>query len=116
MLLCLLRIRRPPRSTRSDTLSPYTTLFRSQPDRATMLSRHRAEDRIEAAIGRPPLDTISLEQPAVLRCKQGAAAISRKHPVMTSDIHASIDSPLVCRLVCLVLGRASGWGGVCLCV
>src|SRR3546814_20887733 len=25
-------IRRPPRSTRTDTLFPYTTLFRSQPD------------------------------------------------------------------------------------
>src|SRR3546814_14767368 len=27
-----LMIRRPPRSTRTDTLFPYTTLFRSQPD------------------------------------------------------------------------------------
>src|SRR3546814_7885573 len=26
-------IRRPPRSTRTDTLFPYTTLFRSKPDR-----------------------------------------------------------------------------------
>src|SRR3546814_20182435 len=26
---CFLRIRRPPRSTRTDTLVPYTTLFRS---------------------------------------------------------------------------------------
>src|SRR3546814_18676433 len=26
----MLRIRRPPRSTRTDTLFPYTTLFRSQ--------------------------------------------------------------------------------------
>src|SRR3546814_9824264 len=33
--LCLflfLMIRRPPRSTRTDTLFPYTTLFRSSPD------------------------------------------------------------------------------------
>src|SRR3546814_4232075 len=32
MLLCLffLMIRRPPRSTRTDTLFPYTTLFRSE--------------------------------------------------------------------------------------
>src|SRR3546814_15925715 len=28
-----LMIRRPPRSTRTDTLFPYTTLFRSGPDR-----------------------------------------------------------------------------------
>src|SRR3546814_7082946 len=29
MSICLLMIRRPPRSTRTDTLLPYTTLFRS---------------------------------------------------------------------------------------
>src|SRR3546814_1988126 len=29
MLFCFLRIQRPPRSTRTDTLFPYTTLFRS---------------------------------------------------------------------------------------
>src|SRR3546814_18507454 len=31
-------IRRPPRSTRTDTLFPYTTLFRSKTDRRTTLS------------------------------------------------------------------------------
>src|SRR3546814_1530656 len=32
MFLCFfLMIRRPPRSTRTDTLFPYTTLFRSHP-------------------------------------------------------------------------------------
>src|SRR3546814_20248530 len=30
--LFFLRIRRPPRSTRTDTLFPYTTLFRSKAD------------------------------------------------------------------------------------
>src|SRR3546814_20138928 len=30
-LFCFVRIRRPPRSTRTDTLFPYTTLFRSLP-------------------------------------------------------------------------------------
>src|SRR3546814_4213223 len=29
MFVCFLMIRRPPRSTRTDTLFPYTTLFRS---------------------------------------------------------------------------------------
>src|SRR3546814_3275640 len=32
-------IRRPPRSTRTDTLFPYTTLFRSWPDRLRRLLR-----------------------------------------------------------------------------
>src|SRR3546814_11141002 len=36
-------IRRPPRSTRTDTLFPYTTLFRS-PAAAGVLRRHRAAD------------------------------------------------------------------------
>src|SRR3546814_14863243 len=31
-LCCFLMIRRPPRSTRTDTLFPYTTLFRSLDD------------------------------------------------------------------------------------
>src|SRR3546814_1753998 len=35
-------IRRPPRSTRTDTLFPYTTLFRSP--RAPLPDRHRAGD------------------------------------------------------------------------
>src|SRR3546814_10491810 len=30
VLFCFLMIRRPPRSTRTDTLFPYTTLFRSR--------------------------------------------------------------------------------------
>src|SRR3546814_14553768 len=41
-------IRRPPRSTRTDTLFPYTTLFRSR------IERHRLEIR-EARIARPEI-------------------------------------------------------------
>src|SRR3546814_3870008 len=40
MFFFFLMIRRPPRSTRTDTLFPYTTLFRSQPSRRRLL-RHR---------------------------------------------------------------------------
>src|SRR3546814_20300899 len=43
-----LMIRRPPRSTRTATLFPYTTLFRSQPDPAT---RHRARDDETGRVG-----------------------------------------------------------------
>src|SRR3546814_12059125 len=50
-----LMIRRPPRSTRTDTLFPYTTLFRSQRlwaawprfDRPPGAQHHAAEDRRE---------------------------------------------------------------------
>src|SRR3546814_8107780 len=39
-MFCLLIIRRPPRSTRTDTLFPYTTLFRS--DRGLPQRHHDA--------------------------------------------------------------------------
>src|SRR3546814_11631253 len=45
LLLCgffFLMIRRPPRSTRTDTLFPYTTLFRSPPVRLDCSRRHSA--------------------------------------------------------------------------
>src|SRR3546814_13640500 len=42
MVLCLLRIRRPPRSTRTDALLPYTTLFRSPAGRAGTSDRRLA--------------------------------------------------------------------------
>src|SRR3546814_1883117 len=55
-LLCMdsflfLSIRRPPRSTRTDTLFPYTTLFRSRhPDRFSGLpAGHRRDDRHHTA-------------------------------------------------------------------
>src|SRR3546814_15022609 len=35
-LVFFLRIRRPPRSTRTDTLFPYTTLFRAEIDAETI--------------------------------------------------------------------------------
>src|SRR3546814_14108341 len=58
-------IRRPPRSTRTDTLFPYTTLFRSEgvlravgraiglaPARCKHHARRVAGDAIEKAVGR----------------------------------------------------------------
>src|SRR3546814_9210439 len=36
--ICFLMIRRPPRSTRTDTLCPYTTLFRSGQDPSVLHS------------------------------------------------------------------------------
>src|SRR3546814_5713387 len=42
-VICFLMIRRPPRSTRTDTLFPYTTLFRSpRASPATPLRRYSA--------------------------------------------------------------------------
>src|SRR3546814_13324210 len=44
MTFFFLRIRRPPRSTRTDTLFPYTTLFRSCPDSGSLGLRHHFSD------------------------------------------------------------------------
>src|SRR3546814_15525670 len=38
-------IRRPPRSTRTDTLLPYTTLFRSSGDGEVIVDRYHPGDR-----------------------------------------------------------------------
>src|SRR3546814_6908931 len=46
-----LMIRRPPRSTRTDTLFPYTTLFRS--DRPGKTRRADAGDRDDCAAAEP---------------------------------------------------------------
>src|SRR3546814_14065534 len=46
-LFFFLMIRRPPRSTRTDTLFPYTTLFRS-PDRHRTSGAHRS--RLDEAL------------------------------------------------------------------
>src|SRR3546814_1060997 len=43
-------IRRPPRSTRTDTLFPYTTLFRSP------VALHADDRRFHAHCGRAPVD------------------------------------------------------------
>src|SRR3546814_18189264 len=40
-------IRRPPRSTRTDTLFPYTTLFRSKPEEIDELDRRIIQLKIE---------------------------------------------------------------------
>src|SRR3546814_18905056 len=44
LLLFFLMIRRPPRSTRTDTLFPYTTLFRSRPNGAPRPNNFGIED------------------------------------------------------------------------
>src|SRR3546814_11408686 len=55
----LLITRRPPRSTRTDTLFPYTTLFRSADQRDDRRCDDRADDPARQRIERDP----ALEQP-----------------------------------------------------
>src|SRR3546814_6431526 len=67
-------IRRPPRSTRTDTLFPYTTLFRSHPYRAMAAVKGKGSEvlmnRVETAlINSPPRRWLQrfYEVPVLLR-------------------------------------------------
>src|SRR3546814_7236128 len=55
-------IRRPPRSTRTDTLFPYTTLFRSLgPGLELLLADHLDHDRHEGVAGAAELGALAVE-------------------------------------------------------
>src|SRR3546814_3348841 len=57
-------IRRPPRSTRPDTLFPYTTLFRSNIDRAASLNQ-AATESLDASFSVQLTDNIALTAAAI---------------------------------------------------
>src|SRR3546814_17332723 len=60
-------IRRPPRSTRTDTLFPYTTLFRSDLAKAAGLSRFHFHRVFKEATGLTPKAYATAERAARLR-------------------------------------------------
>src|SRR3546814_15305365 len=70
--------RRPPRSTRTDTLLPYTTLFRSGVDAPRQAEQagyvHRKEGQVEADEQQP-------EAPAAQPLREGFPA-RRRYPVI----------------------------------
>src|SRR3546814_9383571 len=96
-------IRRPPRSTRTDTLFPYTTLFRSRPGHAAArllhLRRRHHPDRARrrpgrrAEVGRQ-LDLQDRQRPHRLPVR-GLQGRSEEH---TSELQ-SLMRHLVCRLL-----------------
>src|SRR3546814_16493818 len=69
----LLIIRRPPRSTRTDTLFPYTTLFRSR-------SLERRVDRLSGSGPRSPAAGQRHGHPALRRRGRRAAAQEHVRP------------------------------------
>src|SRR3546814_3056124 len=74
-----LMIRRPPRSTRTDTLFPYTTLFRSMPPK--MMEKLITRIVMVSSVNRDRLDGNS-EKPALLNA---AMARSEEH---TSELQS----------------------------
>src|SRR3546814_996677 len=83
-------IRRPPRSTRTDTLFPYTTLFRSTDD--PLSRRHRGDDeRRDDGEGRGNRPDAGVRQEARLRaCERDADVGQRRFfGVCRSEEHTS---------------------------
>src|SRR3546814_17170277 len=68
-----LMIRRPPRSTRTDTLFPYTTLFRSDHDRGCDTRLELLRGSIELLAELHDVDAILTERRTDRRCRIGLA-------------------------------------------
>src|SRR3546814_6218316 len=80
-------IRRPPRSTRTDTLFPYTTLFRSDRDAsARARARHRLRHRAHPADRMAPLARLAVHLAEhMVEQHIGAAGRSEEH---TSELQS----------------------------
>src|SRR3546814_8312318 len=75
-------IRRPPRSTRTDTLFPYTTLFRSllAPSTGTIIARVREPGSM--VVSQSPVYSLSLDRPVYVRAYVGESDLGRIAPGM----------------------------------
>src|SRR3546814_19414765 len=104
-------IRRPPRSTRTDTLFPYTTLFRSRPHRRPCgaapnpyLSKERTKprlgeiDRLLFLERAQPLDPAFPPEPRLLEPAIGKRAID-DHRILGDIARAQLPSDAPHRLV-----------------
>src|SRR3546814_19101991 len=102
-----LMIRRPPRSTRTDTLCPYTTLFRStaQQSRANLA---RLEEVYRLSSGKVPsateLDTARAENAhAIAGVRTAEAAVEQASAPLSSDQTQSSKALIVSPVTGLVL-------------
>src|SRR3546814_2814058 len=99
-------IRRPPRSTRTDTLFPYTTLFRSI--RRTLLSMHQKEYTVKSTnkprvliVGAGPgghdrSEEHTSELQSLMRISYAVFCLKKKnesHPSTTDETTARKDTP-----------------------
>src|SRR3546814_12815730 len=102
-------IRRPPRSTRTDTLFPYTTLFRSSVwAQYTVRVPKRAD--VQATLSAASLPSF-VHYPAPLNRKP---AVADPHAVLrVGDQAASEALRLPMHPYLAQIGRASGRAGVC---
>src|SRR3546814_4172249 len=84
-------IRRPPRSTRTDTLFPYTTLFRSSPATRILgrLLRRSRGDRVLAGPARPPARPAALSPRRRRLDRRAAGAVVAPEERLRSEEHTS---------------------------
>src|SRR3546814_7480452 len=87
-----LMIRRPPRSTRTDTLFPYTTLFRSdrRPSNRADLRRARTVRRTADRAARPPGNVTPPGTPLRVswRSTEGRRRRARRSEEHTSELQS----------------------------
>src|SRR3546814_3014809 len=88
-LFFFLMIRRPPRSTRTDTLFPYTTLFRSDPQVA--LGDAVAGSGPEIRVFRPPVADRSEEHTSelqsLMRISYAGFCLNKKKTSLRSSLY-----------------------------
>src|SRR3546814_17988272 len=83
-----LMIRRPPRSTRTDTLFPYTTLFRSAPRMEHPGTEHNV----------PPYTSLQANRPEHRGAAQGGErAFAPRQPADQTPPTAALDSKIPIR-------------------
>src|SRR3546814_10518591 len=90
-------IRRPPRSTRTDTLFPYTTLFRSWPEAARRPRRFLAERRplarrhpqVFPVVGRARSEEHTSELQSLMRISYAVFCLKKKTEKPTENTRTS---------------------------
>src|SRR3546814_14641766 len=72
-----LMIRRPPRSTRTDTLFPYTTLFRSRRQRCEGVCSRSDVPNLSALVDAPLVDAPLVDAQVLEKCLDVAHGLAR---------------------------------------
>src|SRR3546814_7955280 len=85
-----LMIRRPPRSTRTDTLVPYTTLFRSAGERP---GSRAADDHLRIAALRAPIDVVARQRQREAFERTLAGIVEEDRPALLEIAGADGDDP-----------------------
>src|SRR3546814_4320393 len=91
-----LMIRRPPRSTRTDTLFPYTTLFRSR-YRSRSIARRTppaVAELIECSLERPPKSTTTAGLSILRPLARGLVVVGGEVGCDVTRIHGAVQHHL----------------------